>query len=92
MDRSEGDDDDNNSNIFRQTEVSKCLIETFSNNERLEDVPRVLMMIMNNLVFDDPGILSKAVIFNDDERRIQDDTVMWLINQVIYVFNKNVNA
>lgn len=74
-----------------QTAVSQYLIKCFQSVIKSNSVSRtelVLKMITTNLTFDDPGMFVKSVIRNEKDQLIQDTTVLWLINQVIYVANK----
>lgn len=73
-----------------QTAVSQYLIKCFQGVIESNSIPKielVLKMITKDLTFDDPGMFLKSVIRNEKDRLIQDTTVMWLINQVIYVAN-----
>lgn len=87
-----GGDNEINVNISGQKEVLEALIACFQTdieNSSVFRIETVLVTITKNLVFDDPGMIAKSLIFNAEERQIQDGTVMWLINQVIYVVNKH---
>lgn len=89
MDQSEADDVVKN-NLEGQMQVSSCLIQTFGGNNA--NIQSYVEMITDNLVFDDPGMLAKTVIFDAMERNIQDGTVLWLINRLIYIVNQNMNV
>lgn len=73
-----------------QTAVSQYLITCFQGVIENNSVPKmelVLKMITKNLTFDDPGMFVKSVIRDEKDHLIQTTTVMWLVNQVIYVSN-----
>lgn len=89
MDQSETDEVSKN-NIPGRIEVSHCLIQAFGGNNG--NIQNYVEMIKHTLVFDDPGLFSASVIFNELERNIQDGTVLWLINRLIYIMNQNMNV
>lgn len=79
-------------NVSGQRDVSKCLIDCLRDLDvPLRRIEYVLSMITKNLIFDDPGLIANKVIIDKCEQQIQDSTVMWLINQVIFVANKYFN-
>lgn len=80
--------------VSKQIEVTKCLIESLHadvDSPPIKIEP-VLGMISKNLVFDDPGLLATSIILDEKQRQLQDETVMWLINQVLYIYNKHFNT
>lgn len=89
MDQSEADDRVK-VNIDGQKEVSKCLIEVFDGKSA--SVQGIITTITSNLVFDDPGMLARSIIFDETERHVQDGTVLWLLNQIISVVNQSTNV
>lgn len=86
------DQDESEQNVTNQMAVSQYLIKCFQSvieNNSVAKIEIVLKMITKNLTYDDPGMFVKSLICNECDRQIQDTTVMWLINQVIYVSNKS---
>lgn len=71
--------------------VSKNLIKSLrsviesSSKSRKETV---ITMIATNLTYDDPGMFIKSLDCDEYDRRIQDATVIWLINQMIWMSNE----
>lgn len=45
-------------------------------------------MIAKNLTYDDPGMFIKSLVCDERDRLIQDATIIWLINQVIWMSNE----
>lgn len=48
----------------------------------------VITMITTNLTYDDPGMFMKSLVCDERDRLIQDATVIWLINQMIWMSNE----
>lgn len=74
--------------LTAQMAVTKHLIECIQividirTESRIE---QTLQMITNHLTYDDPGMFSKSINISTEKSQIQDTTVLWLINQVIYL-------
>lgn len=71
-----------------QMQVSKQLIECIQSviDNRIESkIEHSLKMITNYLTYEDPGMFNKSVNMSKEDSQIQDTTVFWLINQVIYL-------
>lgn len=71
--------------------VSKYLIKCF--RSVLESFSKsrtetVITMIATNLTYDDPGMFIKSLVCDEQDRLIQDATVLWLINQMIWMSNE----
>lgn len=71
--------------------VSKNLIKSL--RSVIESASRsrketVITMIATNLTYDDPGMFIKSLACDEYDRRIQDATVIWLINQMIWMSNE----
>lgn len=62
----------------------RSVIETLSKSRK----ETVITMIATNLTYDDPGMFIKSLVCDDHDRRIQDATVIWLINQMIWMSNE----
>lgn len=78
-------------NMTDRREVSSCLMTVFRTDTEYTPMKSLLETMSNNLVFDDPGLLGKLIIFDREEQHLQDATVLWLINQLIFVVNQNMN-
>ncbi|XP_031618116.1 serine/threonine-protein kinase ATR [Contarinia nasturtii] len=48
----------------------------------------VINMIAKNLTYDDPGMFIKTLVCDERDRLMQDATVIWLLNQVIWMSNE----
>lgn len=48
----------------------------------------IITMIATNLTYDDPGMFMKSLVCDERDRHIQDATVIWLINQIIWMSNE----
>lgn len=48
----------------------------------------MINMIATNLTYDDPGMFIKSLECSSRDRLIQDATVHWLINQLIWMSNE----
>lgn len=75
------------------SEVSEYLIKSFrsvidSKNKSKKATETVIAMIASNLTYDDPGMFIKSLVCNERDRQIQDATVIWLINQMIWMSNE----
>lgn len=71
--------------------VSKSLIQGFMSvvgSSSIAKKETVISMIAKNLTYDDPGMFIKSLVCEETDRLIQDATVIWLINQVIWMSNE----
>lgn len=72
-------------NTNSQKVVSRVLIDLLIEKKgRLQDY---LEIIKKDLLFEDPGLLAKTIIYDEEERHVQDTTIWWLINQLIHNVN-----
>lgn len=74
-----------------QLEVSKNLIECFNSvidHNSVSKFEILLKTVRKNLTFDDPGMFNNSVVRDHQTLKIQDSTVLWLINQVVWALNE----
>lgn len=74
-----------------QMEVSKYLIQCFNSvidHNSVSKFESLLKTIKKNLIYDDPGMFSSKILRDKQTRQIQDATLLWLINQVIWALNE----
>lgn len=83
-------DDENESSI---KQVSIYLIQCFqgitNQPNSVAKLDFVLKKITTNLTFDHPGMFAESILLVERVRQMQDATVMWLINEVIYEANQS---
>lgn len=71
--------------------VSQFLTKSFRSVFESQSIPKketMITMIAKNLTYDDPGMFIKSLVCDERDRLIQDATVIWLINQVIWMSNE----
>lgn len=71
--------------------VSQYLIKCFKSvfeSPSISKKETVITMIAKNLTYDDPGMFIKSLVCDERDRLIQDATIIWLINQVIWMSNE----
>lgn len=84
----EVDGSDSRAELQGQMAVTKQLIDCIQSvidAQTESKIEHSLGMITNYLTYDDPGMFNKSLILSAEEREIQDTTVLWLINQVVYL-------
>lgn len=65
-------------------DVDESQLDEF-NSRGAAIIADVLEMISDNLLFDDPGIFYTHLVYDEQERLIQESINMWLINQTVYL-------
>lgn len=75
-----------NQMVVSESLISCC--QGVMEGKEVAKIEHVFRVITNNLTYDDPGMFIKSLIRDDQERKLQDTTVMWLLNQVISLSNK----
>lgn len=71
--------------------VSQYLTRCFKNvfeSQSISNKETMITMIAKNLTYDDPGMFIKSLNCDEQDRLIQDATVIWLINQIIWMSNE----
>lgn len=69
---------------------SKYIIQCFQgmiDSNSWSKIETMLKVTTNNLTFDDPGMFAKSPIRDNDHLLLQNTTVLWIINQVIWLSN-----
>lgn len=67
--------------------LTKCFTSVFE-SQSISNKETMITMIAKNLTYDDPGMFIKSLVCDESDRLIQDATVIWLINQVIWMSNE----
>lgn len=67
--------------------VTRCIKSVFE-SPSISKKETMITMITKNLTYDDPGMFIKSLVCDESDRLIQDATVIWLINQVIWLSNE----
>lgn len=68
--------------------VSETLIQSLQGlfeKISVSKIETVFKVIKRNLTYENPGMFNETILTNERERQIQQTTVMWIINQVLYV-------
>lgn len=78
---------DNENPLAVSQYLTKCFRSVFESTS-ISKKETVITMIAKNLTYDDPGMFIKSLVCDEESRRIQDVTVIWLINQVIWMSNE----
>lgn len=81
---------DNENPLAVSQYLTKCFKSVFesSSTSKKETMITIMNMIAKNLTYDDPGMFIKSLVCDERDRLIQDATVIWLINQVIWMSNE----
>lgn len=66
--------------------IAGCIISGFDSS--IPKLEQMLKMITKNLTYDDPGMFIQTLVCDEEHIKIQDATVNWLINQVIWFSNE----
>lgn len=79
--------EDNENPLAVSQYLTKCFRSVFD-TPSIQKKETVITMIAKNLTYDDPGMFIKSLVCDERDRLIQDATVIWLINQLIWMSNE----
>lgn len=69
---------------------SKYIIDCFQgmiDSNSWSKIETLLKVTTNNLTYDDPGMFAKSLIRDNEHASLQSTTVLWILNQVIWLSN-----
>lgn len=78
---------DNENPLAVSQSIINCIRSVFESSSK-RNKETVISMIARDLTYDDPGMFIKSLMCDERDRQIQDATVIWLINQMIWMSNE----